>query len=458
MMNDLFSICKFLLITLIVCLSYPNHILAQATWVEPATVIYLGVEKIKAPNSESYWIKNKENTKLSCGHDVAMFLSRNTSSGESIIVHGYVRDQNYGVAVQDVVFAINDNNYKNYPKEDSYSKEISGVLKYHPGTPNSGDIPVVYIANGNNNTHLCICKQVLYDNSSCQSHFNISSLLNTLIVAKGEMIKVEDGEDPDKPFECFNASSLAAISQGSPAANPQNTEKINYIANNQNKVNKPKYEVRQQANKPASKDSLETNVKQCKIKGFYPGMTKAEHVASEYKENLLANSFDPNAPFDFRNQTDLYECLSFERFYNNEKKHRAYMRQKDAQLNARAYAEARANNVNLPTMHQWDDLPIEKVRKNYDATCGIAENPLLISYGEIKKLFNANGYKWNQFAEEFANAYHIKMDLYETKNNSGQVVKRKYVYENQNDGCRIVIDDNFNLFLQSIAKKTNAVF
>lgn len=207
-------------ILILALLMFPKITIAQTMWLEPETVTYLGLEKITPQNNDTYWIKNKENSKLSCGQDMAMFLSRNAASGESIIVHGYVRDQNYGVAVQDVVFAINDNNYKNYPKENSYSKEISGVLKYHPGTPNSGDIPVVYIANGNKNTHLCICKQALYDNSLCQSHFKIEQLLNTQVVIKGEMIKVEDGEDPDKPFDCFNPSSITSSAQQPSSPNP----------------------------------------------------------------------------------------------------------------------------------------------------------------------------------------------------------------------------------------------
>lgn len=183
---------------------------AQVVWVEPQDVTYLGVIKIDQKNDEGWWIKNKENAKLSCGKDIAMFLVRNSSPGESITAHGYIRDQRYGLAVQEIIFGLSDNNFVKSLEISSFAKKYSGILKFHPGTPGSGDIPFLYLVNGTNKITLCICKQTIYDNGKCQAKFNMQSLVNMSIVVTGEIIKMTDGENPDQPFNCLNVAGVQA--------------------------------------------------------------------------------------------------------------------------------------------------------------------------------------------------------------------------------------------------------
>jgi len=173
-----------------------------------------------------------------------------------------------------------------------------------------------------------------------------------------------------------------------------------------------------------------TDIRQCKINGFYPGMT-----GKEYSDNFFGQLTKEQ-----KNQINLKQpealamaaCVSteyFTKFKQISKGMQLYYNQPD----------------NFVRFIYQDE--------HYDSCCNKKDQTAVIPHIISKLLFNASNSTLEQFAKDFSNAYKINMVLFDDKSGQDAI---SYRYINETDGCQIDIKSDLSIHIKAIPKSGTA--
>jgi len=173
-----------------------------------------------------------------------------------------------------------------------------------------------------------------------------------------------------------------------------------------------------------------TNLRQCKIKGFYPGMT-----GKEYSDNFFGQlTKEQKGKINLKQPETLAmaACASpeyFTKFKQISKGISLYYNQPD-------------NFVRF--IYQTD---------GYDACCNKKDPAVVIPYMISKLILNADNATLEQLAKDFSNTYKISMELFDDKSGSEAI---SYRYLNAADGCQIDIKKDLSINITAIPKSGTA--
>jgi hypothetical protein len=172
---------------------------------DPQEIIYTGIKQLDPDTVLSWQIQNKTNKMLACNNEMALLISRNASTNDTIVVD--CSDENPGQVINVAFCDTGDNSYK-LPERSQFNKNYTGTLKFHPGKQATLDFPFLYVDTDDNKITVCACKHTPFDNNACQSSLHLQSYINEKVIIYGDIIPMTDEENPNATYECLNISAI----------------------------------------------------------------------------------------------------------------------------------------------------------------------------------------------------------------------------------------------------------